>query len=120
MADLDDIRRLLRGEEVEGLKPAPAPRPKKAADGAEPTTVDLSKMNKLNARFSVSMDGKDATLHFGRYKGRTVSSMLDGLNAVEERGYLFWMLKQEFPADLKSVVQYQLDAYDKADRAGKT
>lgn len=112
MADIDDIRRFLRGEEVEGVvaeappsKPAKR-RERRPVEGAAPSTVDLEKMSSRGARYTVSMDGTDATLHFGRHKGKTLSVMV---NDKDGRDYMRWMLKQDFPKELSQLVQYVLE-----------
>lgn len=56
-------------------------------------------------RFTMSVDGEDALLGFGRYSGSNVSDL-----ARDEDGndYLHWMIGQEFPDELKQVIQLQL------------
>lgn len=123
--ELDVIRRWLRGEDVEGL---PSKRPRRQvhlqlgkgartviiddpfiqeADGTR-TKIDLDKISagvrKTSGKYVISMDGADAVLHFGRHNGKALSF----LAASEDRDYLEWMLKQDFPDDLVNVVNHVL------------
>lgn len=120
--ELDVIRRWLRGEDVEGLpskRSAPRLRGKGATmviiddpfvqgtDGTI-TKIDLGKISagvrKTSGKYVISMDGADAVLHFGRHNGKALSF----LAASEDRDYLEWMLKQDFPDDLVNVVNHVL------------
>jgi hypothetical protein len=56
-------------------------------------------------KWTLTDDGRDATLHFGKHNGQQISAMaLDS----EARGYLKWMLGADFPADLLAVVRRHL------------
>lgn len=105
MPDLKDIRRMLRGEEVEGIAPEPSrvarPRPKDSDPRLSPSSVDLEKMTVRSARYTVSTDGRDAVLNFGKHKGKTLSL----LALSSDASYLDWILGQEFPEELKGIVR---------------
>lgn len=70
-------------------------------------------------RYKIAADGKDALLHFGRYKDQQLSAILR--SGRDGRGYLKWMLdgKQDFPSDLLDVVRYLLAEYDKEEAAAR-
>lgn len=116
--ELDAIRRWLRGEEIDGLpekkKDGPRLRGKSAdmvviddpiADGGGFSGVDLEKISaKPSGRYTISMDGKDAVINFGKHKGKTLTSLAAG----PDRSYLDWMLNEGFPDDLKNVIKHIL------------
>lgn len=70
--------------------------------------VNVGKVrDKIDHRnFSPSIDGRDAVLNFGKFKGRTVSSLV---SERDGRSYLRWILGQEFGKELKEIVQRCLE-----------
>lgn len=105
MATLEDVRKWLRGAEVPGLPKRTGswaivrPDLLAAAEGLAATfDADLIESagsvsfggDLLDHRFSPSSDGRDAMLRFGRFKGRTISSLADS-GVREEHRYLHWM-----------------------------
>lgn len=97
MPDLKDLRRWARGEDVEGLPEHDPVQP------PDPINADREW-----TRFKVSADGRDALLKFGEHRGRTLSWLSE-----RHRGYLYWILKSDFPAALKDIARYQLDKRDR-------
>jgi hypothetical protein len=60
-------------------------------------------------KFSISSDGVNALIFFGKYNGRTIRELVNG--SVEERGYVTWILTQEFDEKLKDICRLQLKRY---------
>jgi len=67
-------------------------------------------LKKKKIYYTISTDGEDAVLHFGKLDGNRVSDIAD-----EDPSYLRWMLKEQdgklktiMDSDLVSVVEYQL------------
>jgi hypothetical protein len=54
-------------------------------------------------RYVVSADGKDALIHFGKHNGKNLSDI-----AKIDRGYLSWIIGEDFPKELKDICEYQL------------
>jgi len=54
-------------------------------------------------RYVVSADGRDALLHFGKHDGNNLSHI-----AEVDRGYLSWIISEDFPKELKNICEYQL------------
>ncbi len=86
--------------------------------GPERAKVDLSKKKaagrKANTerrtskggKYSISADGCDAVLLFGKHNGESVSTLSQDRDA---RGYLTWIVRDgEFDADLVEICEYQL------------
>jgi uncharacterized protein (DUF3820 family) len=112
MSTSEELLKWLSGKPVEGMPD----NTREEDDGEVNVTseevaarvgVNLDKMRAANAkydpRYSVSVDGTDAKLNFGKHNGRLVSDL-----ANKEVGYLNWMMGQEFPEPLMDVVRYQL------------
>ncbi|KKN67570.1 hypothetical protein LCGC14_0460250 [marine sediment metagenome] len=91
---------------------------KSLADDPLAAVVDASGwrvVNAMSGEYSVSLDGKDALLNFGKHAGARVSEL-----AADEsdRSYLEWMLKSDFVAELLGIVKVQLERDLKAQAAG--
>jgi hypothetical protein len=128
MPSLEELRRWLRGEHLEGLPDArrrtgassPVDGPAVAIGGVKVGNVDTSKMVRgvADHRYTISMDGADATLHFGKWKGHRLSDMA---KVPEGRSYMDWMLKEGFGADIKDVVNHlRATSWGFETRSGRT
>lgn len=132
MATLEEIRRWMKGEDVEGFPPNTEPgKPQGASHGdgrvidesdvqEEPETPrhhDLAKTRKRGAGarsrgsasssfYTVSATGTDAQLKAGRYAGRSVSELA---KSKDGRSYLRWILREDFPEELKGVIRHQME-----------
>ena len=75
-------------------------------------------VNAMSGEYSVSLDGKDALLNFGKHAGARVSEL-----AADEsdRSYLEWMLKSDFVSELLGIVKVQLerDLQERVEKAGE-
>lgn len=124
MAGLKDIRRWARGEHVQGLpprkfkrpapaikrtlkpeaqgldKPLPPPVPSFAGLAAAKTKKPKPAYGK--ARYKISADGTDALIMFGKHRGQKLSDIAD-----KDATYCDFIIREEFPADLKDVARYQ-------------
>ena len=99
---LEQVRLWLTGENVDGLPDRTRIWPIKKRGG-----LDMGKMAGAcrHVQYTMSMDGSDAVLLFGKYRGQSVSVLV---NKDEE--YCRWMLNEDFPPDLIDVVAYRLKA----------
>jgi len=72
--------------------------------GARPRGgVDMERMAAASGRkYTVSTDGKDAVLRFGKFKGESVSELARSLSG---KGYLSWILGKEFPDELHDIIK---------------
>jgi len=90
-------------------------------DTPELTDGDLSKvdMNKMrrsrqtgnrtggSGKFTISTDGNDALIQFGKHAGENVSDLAED---PDGRSYLQWIVRSgDFDKDLIEVVEYQLE-----------
>lgn len=120
MPSLEEIRQWLQGEDVDGLPSrslAWAPRVSTAK--GKPSRMSLAeryrkRRDEIKAgkgignilghggRYTINIDGDDAVLKFGKHKGKSISEL-----ANSQSGYLDWILRQEFPEELKDVVVHQ-------------
>lgn len=55
---------------------------------------------KRGGKYRLTEDGKDATLMFGRHKDSTLSDLS---KTRDGRSYLVWLVKQDFPEELKTM-----------------
>ena len=69
-------------------------------------TTRVSGTISRRARWTMDSTGTDALLHFGKFAGRTIRGLIV---MPEGRSYLRWMLTQEFPEDLKTLIGTALD-----------
>lgn len=67
------------------------------------SSADKRKKKAIVGKYTISIDGKDAMIEFGKHKGRTLSDI-----EKRDRTYLKWMLTEEFPRDLKDVCRHLL------------
>lgn len=83
----------------------PAPQGKKPWKGLDRSNVKKSGARGGGGKFTMSGDGDDALLHFGKHKGERISDI-----AEENPDYLKWMIKSgDFDKDLLEIVEFQLD-----------
>lgn len=73
----------------------PAPRKKTDVSAARDEIVRKGK-------FTIAVDGLDAKLEFGKFKGTLISQLA---GSREGCGYLDWMLEEDFPEALKEVIR---------------
>lgn len=108
MPSLEDLRRWLRGASLPGAPDARRRAPE-AAHGStsRPGGVDAEKMarNRKDHRYTVSMDGADAVLNFGKHKGLRISDLA---KTDEGRSYMLWLLKEGmgFGEDLLGIIRH--------------
>jgi hypothetical protein len=117
MPSPEELLNWMTGGAVKGMPSNPRKKKKKVKrkarrglsreDTARKAGVDLDKMKAATAkhdpRYTVSINGEDAVLNFGKNKGYNVSSLVE-----TDPQYLRWMLTQEFPPPLVDVIKYQL------------
>jgi len=65
--------------------------------------ISIPKPPTRRAKYTISADGRDAMLRFGKHKGETLSSI-----AITNPSYLVWMLEQDFEADLQTLIRTQM------------
>jgi uncharacterized protein (DUF3820 family) len=130
MPTLNEFRRWLRGERVPGLPSWPRfgfpsskgtgfsdppgldSRGEDEEDPLPPPRLDLKKvetrktLTPASGRYTIQVDGRDASLHFGKYSGMSLREIYSHPGGS---GYLRWMLMQGFPEELKRIVQDVLD-----------
>jgi hypothetical protein len=101
MAKLEEIRKWARGKKVKGL-PEPIRRNPVRKPELENGFVPIW----VSAKYSISSNGEDALLLFGKFRGSRVSELV---NKARGRSYLKWIIKHEFQNDLKEVCRYRLE-----------
>jgi hypothetical protein len=124
VAKIDEIRKWLQGERVEGLpdhwkekqdrqeefdrETANLPPEKKRARG-----LNLEKARHMHNRrhYTISTDGEDAVLNFGKHKGSKLSELAESRAG---RGYLRWILQNDFPKELQDLAMRALDRVGEA------
>lgn len=117
MPSLEEMRKFLQGEEVDGLPSHQKPKASKPksekitkGDAASADQEDSEALPKSGShkggQYTVDTGGKDALLKFGLFDGCNVSDL-----AADPRGrsYLGWMLDEDFPNDLKEIIRLQLE-----------
>lgn len=78
------------------------------SDDSQPVDADTSDWRIVNAtsgQYSISLDGKDALLQFGKWGGSRVSELAADSDG---RSYLQWMLEQDFVAEILEIVRRNL------------
>lgn len=105
MPSIEELRRWARGHRVAGL---PNPRKRKPVD-----KPDLK--GEKSRQFAIDVNASDALLLFGKFRGSRASELQ---RSPRGRTYLKWIIKNDFPDDLKSVCRYRLELWkrDKAKR----
>jgi len=119
MTKLEDARARFAAKNG-AAKPASTPSPEPArpkqnvaamlGKGGGSTGIDPAAMRTARGRggrFTLDRAHDDATIGFGKYSGTRVSVLA---NDEEGRGYLRWMLTQEFPEALLEIVRHALDS----------
>lgn len=101
MAKLEEIRKWARGKKVKGL-----PEPIRRNPVRKPQLENKIVPVWVNAKYSISAEGDDALLLFGKFRGNRVSELI---NTARGRSYLKWIMKREFQNDLKEVCRYRLE-----------
>lgn len=118
MPSLEEMKRWLSGEDVDGMPPNRRPaKENEEEDTSEPTPeiiarhmgLNLDKMRKLSKlsaspKYTISISGQDAILHFGKHNGLSLSQIKD----KGDTSYLDWLLKQDFSPHLKDVICWVL------------
>ncbi len=111
MPSLKEMRAWLRGDKetpygrsvgAQTVDQSPVPDPC-------PIDVDTGEwrvVNALSGHYSVSLDGKDALLNFGKHAGMRVSELAAD---ADGRSYLDWILKSDFVNELLGIVKVQLE-----------
>jgi hypothetical protein len=92
-----------------GLRKAKASTLEEALEMIEAAPVKKTK----DARYTISTDGKDATLHFGKHRGSRISDLV---KREDTKGYLRWLISpaNSFPEDLVDVTRRILGVKPKA------
>lgn len=112
MGTLRQMRQWLRGDSrtpygnrigAPGQAPEPEPGPE---PGGSVNTDDWREVAATSGHYSVSLDGGDALLQFGKNAGRCVSELAE---SDEGRGYLRWMLQEEFVDEIHGIVRQHLE-----------
>lgn len=120
MATLKEIRKWLRGEDIEGLPPrslawkdderTKRAKRRKLVEGADEFSDRIAEKsaavvssNQQKAKWKISSDGTDALLLFGKHNGDLVSDI-----TKTDRAYLKWMRNQDFPEALIEIINIQL------------
>ncbi len=120
MPSQKEMRAWLRGDKetpygrsvgVQGNKHLPTNDPASAAVDTDGWRI----VNAMSGEYSVSLDGKDALLNFGKHAGARVSELAAD---PTDRSYLNWMLESDFVAELLGIVKVQLER-DLKDRVEK-
>ena len=65
------------------------------SDNSDPDAIDRNRRFKFN--------GDEAVVNFGKYSGRTLRDI-----AENEPGFLRWIIKSDFPDDVKNIAQNAL------------
>jgi len=85
-----------------------AAQSKTSGDSAGGSLSDAIKKDKKN-KFEMIDNDKDATLNFGQFKGSKLSELT---KSKRGRGYMRWMLEENFPSYLKDAIRLQLNNHD--------
>lgn len=120
MPTLEDIREWLRGRQdgkAHGLPslhessmvsyvatpPVTAPEPSLSPNAERMLQARLKE--KMRGKYTIATTGDDAVIKFGKYAGSSLSELA---KTTESISYMRWMLTQEFPDELLSVVRHLL------------
>ncbi len=112
MGTLRQMRQWLRGDSrtpygdrigAPGQVSDPGPEPE---PGGSVDTDDWREVAATSGQYSVSLDGGDALLQFGKNAGKCVSELAE---SDEGRGYLRWMLQNEFVDEILGIVRQNLE-----------
>jgi hypothetical protein len=107
MPKLEDLKRWARGESAKDLPERPitisASSHTDGAGNLQALNLSIKQGGSAfrNAHYRISLDGKDAGLGFGKHKGFKLSEIY-----ATDPGYLVWMLGEDFPAELKDVIEH--------------
>lgn len=77
--------------------------PKKSNWADNMAAKHKSKRGHKGGRYVVSADGRDALIQFGKHSGANLSDI-----AKTDRGYLSWIIGEDFPQELKDICEYLL------------
>ncbi len=102
MAKLEDMRRWLQGEDVEGL-----PRHKQSAKRGALNNGKMERKNEAKgSRWRSIKGGTDAVLLFGKFRGRKVSEMV---KEPDGYSYLEWIMTEDsFPLELRRIINLHM------------
>lgn len=98
----DDLATVLDSSKIPKKEKSKARRKTKLSESLK-SSVEERKKKAIVGKYTISIDGKDAMIEFGKHKGTPLSDI-----AKIDRTYLKWMLTEEFPRDLKDVCRYLL------------
>lgn len=103
MPTLEEYRRWLQGDDVEGLPE----RDLEVSKFETPvvTLIDQTPgfaITERGGHYILDPGGQDATINFGKYKGCTISELAGEKHTIT---YLEWMLNQDFPLELMKIVK---------------
>lgn len=106
MPTLEEVRRWLQGESVEGL-----PSRKKRRQSVPVTPPDVANA-RPSKQYKISADGTDALVLFGKqFPGAKLS---DIVKTPRGRKYMSWILDKDFDEAFKAVCRYQMDLHKSA------
>ena len=112
MAGIEDMRRWARGESVQGL---PIREFKAVLDqpsvkrtfvpavgvASVPVAMSAAPSKRPRPRYKISAAGDDALIGFGKHRGKMLSEI-----GKKDFSYLDFIIKDEFPDDLKDVARH--------------
>lgn len=80
------------------------------ADGTKSATATAPEV-RVGGRFNVveSEGNDDAIMLFGKYRGQKVSRLV--VESPEGRDYLRWVMREEFPDELKTIIEFWLNRW---------
>lgn len=80
------------------------------SDGTKAATKDAPEV-RVGGRYNVvgAPEGDDAILLFGKYRGQKVSRLV--VESPEGRDYLRWVMREEFPDELKTIIEFWLNKW---------
>lgn len=106
MPTLEEVRRWLQGESIDGL---PTRMARKQAPPIEPPVITGARPSK---QFKISPDGTDALLLFGKqFHGERLSEIV---KTPRGRKYISWILDRDFDDAFKAVCRYQMELHKRA------
>ena len=107
MPTLEEMRAWLAGDDETSYGESLEVRKCGGTGNAAPSTheggVDLERMAAASGKkYTVSTDGRDAVLRFGKFKGDSVSDLA---KSISGKGYLGWVLEKDFPDELHDIIK---------------
>lgn len=80
----------------------PSTPPPPSFGGFAPVKTPKPKPKYGKVRYKISADGTDALIMFGKHRGNKLSDIAD-----KDATYCDFIIREEFPADLKDVARHQ-------------